>query len=235
MSSGQRFAILAMFSQNFILSNFRISAVYSPSLYTAQGCTILFTVQYYKLHVALCSVQWTVYYTVHVQCWPLAAANFIPGRSKFSPWHHLPELFSWLQCTLYSAHHAVLGPLCTVHYSFHWRCTLYWQCTLYIAVQVQTQDLGKSKFLKHVVTLLFCLKWTHNGISAYGCHKLATVIETRFNLCSCSVVCPLRLLLMLVVWPAQNAGADPSRCNSTNRQNPPLQKNCCNFLPDDAI
>ena len=28
---------------------------------------------------------------------------------------------------------------------------------------------------------------------------------------------------------AQAAGADPSRCNSTNSQNPPFQQNRCNF------
>ena len=28
---------------------------------------------------------------------------------------------------------------------------------------------------------------------------------------------------------AQAAGADPFRCNSTNRQNPPIQLNYCNF------
>ena len=27
------------------------------------------------------------------------------------------------------------------------------------------------------------------------------------------------------------AGADPSRCNSTNNQNPHIHQNCCNFEP----
>ena len=204
------------------------SILHRAALYYSQCSTINCT-----LHCVLYSELYTTLYTYSAGPWlqqilSLAAANF--------PHDTISQNCS-VDCSVpcIVLHRAVLGPLCTVHYSFHWRCTLYWQCTLYIAVQVQTQDLGKSKFLKHVVTLLFCLKWTHNGISAYGCHKLATVIETRFNLCSCSVVCPLRLLLMLVVWPAQNAGADPSRCNSTNRQNPPLQKNCCNFLTHDAI
>ena len=34
---------------------------------------------------------------------------------------------------------------------------------------------------------------------------------------------------------AQAAGADPSQCNSTNRQNSPLQLNCCNFLINNEI
>ena len=31
------------------------------------------------------------------------------------------------------------------------------------------------------------------------------------------------------------AGADPSRCNSTNRQNPTIQQNCRNFWTSNVI
>ena len=34
---------------------------------------------------------------------------------------------------------------------------------------------------------------------------------------------------------AQAAGADPSQCNQTNRQNPPIQQNFCNFWTSNAI
>jgi hypothetical protein len=34
---------------------------------------------------------------------------------------------------------------------------------------------------------------------------------------------------------AQAAGANPSQCNSTVAQNPPLQQNCCNFLTNVSI
>ena len=34
---------------------------------------------------------------------------------------------------------------------------------------------------------------------------------------------------------AQAGGADPSRCNFTNRQNPPVQQKSCNFWTDRAL
>ena len=52
-------------------------------------------------------------------------------------------------------------------------------------------------------------------------------IEAKFILNKVNLILSFEETTLLP--SAQAAGPDPFRCNSTNRRNPPLQQNSCNF------
>ena len=51
------------------------------------------------------------------------------------------------------------------------------------------------------------------------------------------LILPFKVILLYDIKKpaAQAAGADPSQCKSTRRQNPPIQQNGYNFWTDTAI